>query len=91
MNIKDLKIKLASIVDGLITLAKINTTGATTGDVPTFDGTNVVWDAPAGGLTLALTIDADDTNESLRVQVTGNASETWTWLVELELLDLRIS
>jgi hypothetical protein len=43
------------------------------------------------GGTLVLTIDADDTNESLRVQVTGNASETWTWLVELELLDLRIA
>ena len=43
------------------------------------------------GNTLVLTIDADDTNESLRVQVTGNASETWTWLVELELLDLRIA
>lgn len=43
------------------------------------------------GNTLVLTITADDTNESLRVQVTGNASETWTWLVELELLDLRIA
>jgi hypothetical protein len=43
------------------------------------------------GGTLVLTIDANDTNESLRVQVTGNASETWTWLVELELLDLRIA
>jgi hypothetical protein len=43
------------------------------------------------GGTLVLTISADDTNESLRVQVTGNASETWTWLVELELLDLRIA
>lgn len=43
------------------------------------------------GGTLVLTIDADDTNESLRVRVTGNASETWTWGVELELLDLRIA
>jgi hypothetical protein len=43
------------------------------------------------GGTLVLTIDADDTNEALRVRVTGNASETWTWLVELELLDLRIA
>lgn len=43
------------------------------------------------GNTVDLTISADDTNESLRVQVTGNASETWTWLVELELLDLRIA
>jgi hypothetical protein len=43
------------------------------------------------GNTLVLTITADDTNEALRVQVTGNASETWTWGVELELLDLRIS
>jgi hypothetical protein len=43
------------------------------------------------GNTLVLTITADDTNEALRVQVTGNASETWTWGVELELLDLRIA
>lgn len=43
------------------------------------------------GGTLVLTIDADDTNEALRVRVTGNASETWYWLVELELLDLRIA
>jgi hypothetical protein len=43
------------------------------------------------GDTLVLTIDEDDTNESLRVRVTGNASETWTWGVELELLDLRIA
>lgn len=43
------------------------------------------------GNTVDLTISADDTNESLRLQVTGNASETWTWLVELELLDLRIA
>lgn len=43
------------------------------------------------GNTLVLTITADDTNEALKVEVTGNASETWTWLVELELLDLRIA
>jgi hypothetical protein len=43
------------------------------------------------GGTLVLTITADDTNEALKVEVTGNASETWTWLVELELLDLRIA
>lgn len=43
------------------------------------------------GNTVDLTISADDTNESLRIQVTGNASENWTWLVELELLDLRIA
>jgi hypothetical protein len=43
------------------------------------------------GNTLVLTITADDTNEALKVQVTGNASETWTWGVELELLDLRIA
>jgi len=43
------------------------------------------------GDTLVLTITADDTNEALKVEVTGNASETWTWGVELELLDLRIA
>lgn len=43
------------------------------------------------GNTLVLTITADDTNEALKIEVTGNASETWTWLVELELLDLRIA
>jgi hypothetical protein len=43
------------------------------------------------GNTLVLTITADDTNEALKVEVTGNASETWTWGVELELLDLRIA
>lgn len=71
-------------IEGLIKRGSANNTtlvGVTT-TLTHSDGT---------GSTLVLTIDADDTNESLRVRVTGNASETWQWLVKLELLDLRIA
>jgi hypothetical protein len=62
------------------------------GNNTTFVGvTATLTHSDGTGNTLVLTIDADDTNEALRVQVTGNASETWTWGVELELLDLRIA
>lgn len=48
-KIETFSISLSQIADGLITLAKINTTGATTGQVPTFNGTNTTWEDPAGG------------------------------------------
>lgn len=35
--------------DGKVPLHRIDKTGATTGDVITFDGTDPVWDAPSGG------------------------------------------
>jgi len=42
-------LKLSNFVDNLITLPKLNSTGASSGDVITFDGTNIVWEEPAGG------------------------------------------
>jgi hypothetical protein len=38
-----------AIVDNAITPSKINTTGASTGDVLTFDGSDAVWAASSGG------------------------------------------
>lgn len=47
-RIQNHSITLSQIADGLITLAKLNTIGASAGQVPTFNGTNIVWDAPNG-------------------------------------------
>jgi hypothetical protein len=51
--------------------------------------TSTVIAEDAGASAWVLTIEADDTNESLKVTVTGEASHTIDWGVEARLLDRR--
>lgn len=51
--------------------------------------TSTVVAADAGASAWAVTVDADDTNESLRIQVTGEASHTITWAAHATILDRR--
>jgi hypothetical protein len=49
--------------------------------------TSTVIAEDAGASEWALTIEADDTNESIKVTVTGEAAKTIDWGVEARLLD----
>ena len=51
--------------------------------------TKTVIGADAGASAWDVTVDADDTNESLRVQATGEASHTISWAVVAQILDRR--
>jgi hypothetical protein len=51
--------------------------------------TSTVIAADAGASAWAVTVDADDTNESLRIQVTGEASHTIAWAAHALILDRR--
>lgn len=51
--------------------------------------TMTVKDADAGASAWTLAMDADTTNGSLRTQVTGEASKTLRWLVEVDTLELQ--
>jgi hypothetical protein len=46
-KIADVNVTTAKIADAAVTTAKISSTGATTGQALTFNGTNIVWGAPA--------------------------------------------
>jgi hypothetical protein len=35
-----------------------------------------------------LTITADDTNDTLKVAVTGIAAQTWNWMAEINIIDM---
>jgi hypothetical protein len=48
-KLKTLVLDIANFANNLITPIKINTTGASSGDVISFDGTNAVWNTPSGG------------------------------------------
>lgn len=51
--------------------------------------TKTVVGADAGASAWDVTVDADDTNEALRVQVTGEASHTISWGVNALIIDRR--
>ncbi|MBK7985737.1 MAG: hypothetical protein IPK11_02165 [Ignavibacteria bacterium] len=46
-KIADASVTTPKLADAAVTTAKISSTGATTGQALTFDGTNIVWGAPA--------------------------------------------
>jgi hypothetical protein len=70
-KLKTLVLDIANFADNLITPIKINTSGASSGDVISFDGTNAVWDAPAGGgsLTPLVTTFADCENTTDEIDI----------------------
>lgn len=69
--------------EGLIRRDGSNTTALVDTVTPT------VIDADAGASAWALAVTADDTNEALKIAVTGEAAHDIDWLVSAELLDLR--
>jgi uncharacterized protein YjbI with pentapeptide repeats len=48
-KINNSAVSTAKIQDGAVTPVKLDPTGASSGNVLTYNGTNVVWTAPAGG------------------------------------------
>jgi hypothetical protein len=40
----------------------------------------------AAGTSISLT--ADDTNDSLKIEVTGIASETWRWVASVDAVEI---
>ena len=65
------------IADGAVTLPKISGAGATTGQVLSYDGTNVVWSTPSSGVTTNSTLTGNGTSGSPLGINLGN-SNTWT-------------
>ena len=72
------------IANGAVTPAKINSTGASTGQALTFDGSNVVWGRPSGGglsLPFAGSVASSDnafsiTNAGTGIAVRGLSTNT---------------
>ncbi len=65
------------IADGAVTLPKIDPTGATTGDVLTYNGTNLTWSAGSGNVTHNATLTGNGSSGSPLGINLGN-SNTWT-------------
>jgi hypothetical protein len=53
LSLADNAVTSAKIDNGAVTPVKLSSAGAGTGDVITYDGTNVVWSAPGGGGTVS--------------------------------------
>ncbi|MBK8910264.1 MAG: hypothetical protein IPM61_02950 [Chlorobi bacterium] len=68
-KIADGTIATADIANGAVTLAKISNTGATTGQVPTWNGTSIAWTTPTG---LILPYSATQSNASDLFSITNN-------------------
>lgn len=68
-KIFDGTIATADLANGAVTLAKISNTGATSGQVPTWNGTAIAWATP-GGLTLPYS--ATQSNAADLFSITNN-------------------
>lgn len=49
-SVSDSSITTSKITDGTVTLPKINSSGAVTGEVMTYNGVGLEWKSPAGGI-----------------------------------------
>ena len=95
-KLKTLVLDIANFANNLITPIKINTTGASSGDVISFDGTNAVWDAPAGGggslISLTTTFaDCENTTDEIDIVTVTIPADTLAVgdIIVLEMAYLR--
>jgi len=64
----------SKLADGAVTVGKISNTGALTGDVLTFNGSNVVWASASSGLTLPYSGSIANSSNAFSVTTSGTGS-----------------
>lgn len=71
-DLADDAVTSAKIINGAVTLPKISTTGASSGNVLSYNGTSVVWASPSSsGLTLPYTGSLNSASTAFTVTATG--------------------